>query len=229
MFNYRWNVFHICTVFCLEKWNKEGVQTPSKAYKERFQRLLERYPLPKKGNWVYIWDSGCKSYYFWNKDDNLVSWLPPKHPMAVLGKSAATIRSEKDRPDMEINTNDEQEMAMPMLPPSSKSPQPLQNDDRYQKPAGAKKTKSRDLEKILRTRKGRRQFYENSAVVDPMDPASYGECGKGRWSSGLTKEERGDVDSTVSGTKRKDPDNDDMADEDEPEKKQKRSFSDEME
>jgi polyglutamine-binding protein 1 len=192
----RWNVHHICTVFCLERWG-EGAEKPSKAYKERFNRLLDRYPLPKKGNWVYIYDPGCQSFYFWNKEDNLVSWLPPKHPKAVIGKSAATLRNEKDRPDMDTpDPEPEQQM---MTAPLNHSPPP-QNEERYQRPLVTKKTKSRDLEKILRTKKGRRQFYENSDVIDPMDPASYGECGKGRWSSGLQAEERGAADSTAGGT-----------------------------
>lgn len=184
---------HVCTVFCLERWG-QGAEKPSKSYKERFQRLLEKYPLPKKGNWVYIWDAGCEAYYFWNKDDNLVSWLPPSHKKAVVGKSAAILRSEKDRIDMD--SFDDPEPAVLMAPPASRSPPP--NEDRYQKPPATKKTKSRDLEKILRTKKGRRQFYENSDVIDPMDPASYGDCGKGRWSSGLATEEKS-ADSTASG------------------------------
>lgn len=179
----------------MERWG-QGIEKPSKSYKDRFQKLLDKYPLPKKGNWVYIWDSGCEAYYFWNKDENLVSWLPPTHKKAVIGKSAATLRFEKDRVDID-NTEDIEPTVQMMAPPASSSPPP-QNEDRYQKPL-PKKNKSRDLEKILRTKKGRRQFYENSDVIDPMDPASYGECGKGRWSSGLANEEKS-ADSTASGT-----------------------------
>lgn len=214
----KWNVFHICTVFCLERWGN-GIDKPTKKYKDRFQRLLERYPLPKKGNWVYIWDSGCEAYYFWNKSDNLVSWLPPKHPKAVVGKSASNIRSEKDRPDMEAI--DEPEIPQLMSQPQGRSPpQQPQIEERYQKPLATKKNKSRDLEKILRTKKGRRQFYENSDVIDPMDPASYSEIPKGRWSAGLGSEDKA-ADSTASGRaqgKRKEtPENSD----EEPEKRQR--------
>lgn len=241
---HRWNVFHVCTVFCLERWG-QGTEKPSKSYKDRFHRLLEKYPLPKKGNWVYIWDPGCEAYYFWNKDDNLVSWLPPSHKKAIISKSAAIIRSEKDRIDMDVPDEIELTAAQMMPPPANRTP-PQQNEDRYQKPIATKKTKSRDLEKILRTKKGRRQFYENSDVIDPMDPASYGECGKGRWSSGLANEEKS-ADSTASGPlyqmrpypspgdvlraqgKRKEesPEKSDD-DDDEPSEKQRR-YSDEME
>lgn len=188
----KYNVFHICTVFCLERWG-EGSNKPSKSYKERYLRLIEKYPLPK--NWVSVWDNGCEAYYFWSKNDDFVSWLPPIHPKAVIGKAAATIRSEKDRPD--LDAMDDEPMVMP---PINRSPPPT--EDRYQRSAPVpKKTKSRDLEKILRTKKGRKQFHETSEKLDPMDPASYSECGRGKWSSGLNVEGEGrtGVDSTASG------------------------------
>lgn len=221
----------VCTVFCLERWG-EGQLKPSKSYKERYNRLLDRYPLPK--NWISVWDSGCQAYYFWNKNDDHVSWLPPKHPKAVIGKAAATMRSEKDRPDLDAMDDEP-----PAMPTASRSPPP--EDYRYQRPAPVqKKTKSRDLEKILRTKKGRKQFHETSDKLDPMDPAAYSDCGRGKWSSGLNVEEtKTGVDSTASGptfqqrpypspgdvlranqAKRKDSD-----DEDEPQKR--RRYSDE--
>lgn len=185
----KWNLHHICTVFCLERWG-EGHIRPTKSYRERYLRLLDRYPLPK--NWTQVWDAGCECYYFWNKFDDQVSWLPPKHPKAVIGKSAATQRSEKDRPDMDAMDDE------PSMPPAARSPP---REDRYQRPAPMqKKTKSRDLEKILRTKKGRKQFHETSEKLDPMDPASYSECGRGKWSSGLNVDEgKTGVDSTASG------------------------------
>lgn len=140
-----------------------------------------------------MWDSGCEAYYFWNKIDDTVSWLPPKHPKAIVGKAAATIRSEKDRPDLDAMDDDS---AMP--PPASRSPPA---DDRFHRTTPMpKKTKSRDLEKILRTKKGRRQFHENSDTIDPMDPASYSDCGRGKWSSGLNVDDgKTGVDTSASG------------------------------
>jgi len=184
----------------LQHWG-EGKEKPSKVYKERFQRLLKRYPLPR--NWEPVFDQGCQAYYFWSKHDDLVSWLPPKHPKAAIVKSAAHIRSEKDRPDMDANDGDEQQQhivgnVLPAIPSSRNSPPA--DEERYHKPAPVqKKTKSRDLEKILRTKKGRKQFHETSAAkLDPMDPAAYGDCARGKWSSGLNPEER-NADSTASG------------------------------
>lgn len=60
----KWNVHHVCTVFCLERWG-EGHVKPTKIYRERYNRLIDRYAIPK--NWVNVWDPGCEAFYFWNK------------------------------------------------------------------------------------------------------------------------------------------------------------------
>lgn len=114
----------------------------------------------------------------------------------MIGKSAAIQRSEKDRPDMEMDEPPSQ-----MLPPEVNRGPAEPEEQRYQRPAPVqKKTKSRDLEKILRTKKGRKQFHENSESLDPMDPAAYSDCGRGKWSSGLNVDEaKTGVDSTASG------------------------------
>lgn len=57
----KYNVYHTCTLYCVEKFG-EGNNTPSKAYKKRFKRLLDRYPLPKDKagvhEWITIYDPG---------------------------------------------------------------------------------------------------------------------------------------------------------------------------
>lgn len=105
------------------------------------------------------------------------------------------MRSEKDRPDLDAMDDEP-----PALPPASRSPPP--EDYRYQRPAPVqKKTKSRDLEKILRTKKGRKQFHETSDKLDPMDPAAYSDIPRGKWSAGLNVEEgKSGVDSTATGS-----------------------------
>lgn len=144
------------------------------------------------------------------------------------------MRSEKDRPDLDAMDDEP-----PALPQPSRSPPP--EDYRYQRPAPVqKKTKSRDLEKILRTKKGRKQYHETSDKLDPMDPAAYSDIPRGKWSAGLNVDEgKTGVDSTATGqlfqqrpypspgdvlranqAKRKDSD-----DEDEPQKR--RRYSDE--
>lgn len=42
-------------------------------------------------------------HYYWQTTDELVSWLPPSHPKAVITKSAAALRKELEAllPEME--------------------------------------------------------------------------------------------------------------------------------
>ena len=197
----KYNIHHVCSLFCLEKYGEGNDNVPLRIIR-RFRRLLIRYPLQK--DWVHIWDAGCGAYYFWNKSDDTVSWLPPKHPKAVISKSAATLRRESDRPDF-TETPDEDDSAtaashQPSMMPSqpNNSPPHIMDEipERYIKPAPVyKKTKSRDIEKILRTKKGRRQYHESAEKLDPMDPAAYSDCARGKWSAGLNVEERNAADT----------------------------------
>lgn len=42
-------------------------------------------------------------HYYWQTTDEMVSWLPPGHPKAVITKSAASLRKELEAllPEME--------------------------------------------------------------------------------------------------------------------------------
>uniref|UniRef100_A0A182RVE3 WW domain-containing protein n=1 Tax=Anopheles funestus TaxID=62324 RepID=A0A182RVE3_ANOFN len=87
----KYNIYHLCTMYCVKRFGEVEFEI-EKEYEKRVKRLLERYPLPK--NWRKEYDIGCKSYYFYNKDTRVVSWLPPTHPDAKLTKSAKLLRRE---------------------------------------------------------------------------------------------------------------------------------------
>lgn len=55
-----------------------------------------------------------------------------------------------------------------------------------------KKSKARDLDKVLRLKSERRQKRDpnNDKIIDPMDPSSYSDCPRGKWSSGLEAESK---------------------------------------
>lgn len=70
------------------------------------------------------------------------------------------------------------------------------------KPAPQKKPKARDLDKVLRSKSERRMKKDaKEGALDPMDPASYSDVPRGKWSAGLECENtKTGADSTVSGT-----------------------------
>lgn len=64
-----------------------------------------------------------------------------------------------------------------------------------------RKPKSRDLEKTIRSRSERRKRVATSGALDPMDPASYSNIPRGKWSAGLDREnEKTGVDATAAGS-----------------------------
>lgn len=187
----KYNVYHRCTLFCLEHW-KEGTIEPSDAYMKRYKRLIDRYPVPK--GWIPIYDPGCAAFYFWNEHDQLVTWLPPCHPKAVIRKTAAVIRREMDL-DPSSNLNPDPDVGGPKF--YITKPRPVHECDEKLQPPVVKppKPKAPTIQ-----RKWSRKSRLEDGPADPMDPSSYSDIPRGTWSSGLETEGKGKgADSTVSG------------------------------
>ncbi|GAB0090572.1 polyglutamine-binding protein 1 [Sergentomyia squamirostris] len=200
----KYNIFHKCTLFCINHWG-DGITMDelTDEYRRRKAKLLKRYPLPK--NWNEIYDEGCGAHYYWNPQDDTVSWLPPTHPKAQISKSAAALRKELDEVPME---EDMDSAPLSGLTDTEMIPLPMpQAESDYTKTqmAPPKKPKSRDLEKaVMKSKADRRQRAykppKDLDVLDPMDPASYSDIPRGTWASGLDQEDKkSGVDSTASG------------------------------
>jgi len=90
----KYNVWHECCLFCKNHWG-EDLQTPKKKYMELKKKMLEKYPLPS--NWSEVYDPGTGRHYYWDEENDCVSWLPPLHPKAIVTDSAAHFREERFR------------------------------------------------------------------------------------------------------------------------------------
>ncbi|XP_047490489.1 polyglutamine-binding protein 1-like [Penaeus chinensis] len=205
----KWNVYHECTPMCREHW-KEGKQISSD-YDRRRLKMLIKYPLPS--HWKEILDQGLGRYYYWNTETDRVSWLPPGHPRCQVSRSAATLRKEmaaemkKNRQgiaeeDVDMNPMDEDEdkdMDDGKSDRSDASDDELsQREKRDSERQDRRRDRDRDRDRG-RERRGRKRAHAEE--LDPMDPASYGECGRGTWASGLPQrnEARTGADVTASG------------------------------
>ncbi|XP_044752363.1 polyglutamine-binding protein 1 [Coccinella septempunctata] len=176
------NMFHICSVFCETNWR--GHPTPEPTYARSMQKLLFKYPLPS--NWIEVFDKGVGRYYYWNIENDLVSWLPPKHPKAKITKCAAKLREQyltakksdtKEKESDDTNDSDEKEFKKP-------SPRVVSRRD------SEDKSRKDDKHSSKRPRKDN--------VLDPMDPASYSDIAPGTWSDGL-ENNKTHADNTASG------------------------------
>lgn len=41
--------------------------------------------------WKEVYDPGCARHYYWCPRTDEVSWLPPRHPLAVIGDAAPKV------------------------------------------------------------------------------------------------------------------------------------------
>ncbi|XP_054278851.1 polyglutamine-binding protein 1-like [Macrosteles quadrilineatus] len=180
------NIFHDCTKFCEESWEK---REPNPKYMRRRKKMLAKYPLPS--HWKEVYDAGIGHYYYWEVDSDSVSWLPPSHPKAVITEPAAICRQQRDLvSDSEDNDSDEK---------SDKSESTdEESDDEAERKREVKRRKLEELEKSRA--KGRNKLKVNN--IDPMDPAAYSDCPRGGWSDGLNKgnEAKTGVDTTAAGS-----------------------------
>ncbi|KAJ8970675.1 hypothetical protein NQ317_012357 [Molorchus minor] len=70
------NIYHECNYWCETHW--KGVPVPDPRYVRNMQKLMVKYPLPN--NWTEIFDKGVGRNYYWNMENDLVSWLPRNIP-----------------------------------------------------------------------------------------------------------------------------------------------------
>ncbi|VDK46495.1 unnamed protein product [Anisakis simplex] len=98
----KYNPYHYCVQFCYDHW-KDGTSENSlpKAYTEERLKILKKYPLPS--GWKEVYDPGCARHYYWYPRTDEVSWLPPRHPLAVIGDAAPKV--SKDLFEKRENTN----------------------------------------------------------------------------------------------------------------------------
>lgn len=175
------NIYHECSNFCVKTW-KQGKLVPNETYLENKKKALELWPLPL--GWEEVYDEGTGQHYFWNVHNNLVSWLPPAHPQAVTTESAAHLREERllkegDESDDSSDASDQE------------VPQQQVKEKRHDR-----REKNREL--VHHRDKKRQRVKDND--LDPMDPASYSDIPRGKWTSGLDTHAKTGVDTTASGS-----------------------------
>ncbi|KAL3282923.1 hypothetical protein HHI36_006081 [Cryptolaemus montrouzieri] len=180
------NIFHVCTNWCESNWKPHT--TPDLTYARNMQKLLFKYPLPN--NWTEVFDKAVGRYYYWNIENDLVSWLPPKHPKANISKSASKLREQalnskksdiKDKESDDKNASEDKEFKKPYSR-SSKRDSDRDRDDKYRK----------------EDKYGNKRLRKDTNTLDPMDPASYSDIAPGTWSDGL-ENNKSHADNTASG------------------------------
>ncbi|XP_074094938.1 poly-glutamine tract binding protein 1 [Cotesia typhae] len=184
----KYNIYHECTKKCKELWGVGKLQ-PSEKYLRLQMKLIHKYPLPEI--WKAVYDPGVGQHYYWDRSSDLVSWYPPGHPKCQISQPASQLREElhlkaADQDDnMSSEDSGSDQEAMDVDQPRSKKDHRPPTRDRY-------RSRSHD-------RRGPKDKRERP--LDPMDPASYSDIPRGKWSDGLAhhNEAKTGADTTASG------------------------------
>ncbi|CAG9858383.1 unnamed protein product [Phyllotreta striolata] len=186
------NIYHECNVWCENHW--KGTTTPDPKYFKNMQRLLVKYPLP--GNWTEVFDKGIGRYYYWNMENDLVSWLPPKHPKSIKCQSAAKLRENRLKMKEREERIDNEKDADKALRDRDKDRS--SDDEDKDRSYRSKHSDRREREREERRRRREERHKKRKEDIDPMDPAAYSDVPQGGWSEGL-ENNKGKADSTASG------------------------------
>ncbi|XP_030765396.1 polyglutamine-binding protein 1-like [Sitophilus oryzae] len=200
------NIFHECTRWCETHW--KGVLTPEPKYMRNMQKLLAKFPLPN--NWTEVFDKGVGRYYYWNMETDMVSWLPPKHPKALLTRSAAKLRERRILAEKEEKLRDKdtakKDKENDRISDKEKDRESDEDDRNHRSKYGDRRDRDRDKEREDRRKRDRDDRHRRDKEkrqkkddqLDPMDPAAYSDVPQGTWSDGLeTNKIR--ADNTASG------------------------------
>ncbi|KAM7134279.1 polyglutamine-binding protein 1 [Macrochelys suwanniensis] len=134
-------------------------------------------------NWYKVFDPICGLPYYWNMENDLVSWLSPNDPSSIITKAAKKLKNS-----LEADEKPERPYEKPERP--------------YEKPEREEMKERRyhrreELAPYPKNKKSSRKDEE----LDPMDPSAYSDAPRGTWSTGLPKrnEAKTGADTTAAG------------------------------
>ncbi|XP_056395961.1 polyglutamine-binding protein 1 isoform X1 [Hyla sarda] len=122
-------------------------------------------------NWYKVYDPICGLPYYWNVETDMVSWLSPHDPSAVLTKCISKQKDIEERPEKPERPEREEIKERRHIRREEVAPYP-------------------------KSKKGRKE-----EEIDPMDPSAYSDAPRGTWSTGLPKrnEAKTGADTTAAG------------------------------
>ncbi|XP_075926860.1 polyglutamine-binding protein 1 isoform X2 [Petromyzon marinus] len=145
-------------------------------------------------NWYKVVDPDSRLPYYWNAETDMVSWLAPADPLAVITKAAKKIPATEEKR--------EEVVAMTALVEAQERSSLLDLDSRDEIPRAARDRRLQRREEAAPYQKGKRgRDKKEKEELDPMDPSAYSDAPRGNWSAGLQR--KGDAktgaDTTASG------------------------------
>ncbi|XP_075041698.1 polyglutamine-binding protein 1 [Mixophyes fleayi] len=123
-------------------------------------------------NWYKVFDPICGLPYYWNVETEVVSWLSPHDPNAVITKTTSSKHKEVEERPEKVERIEREEV----------------KERRH--------IRREELAPYPKSKKGRKE-----EEIDPMDPSAYSDAPRGTWSTGLPKrnEAKTGADTTAAG------------------------------
>jgi len=182
------NPYHECTEYCKQRY---GVMGKAKIRKKNYKLQ----PLPP--GWFRVPDPESGAEYYWNVHTNQVSWRHPNDPRADITYPASWLQKPEEEEILAEDKKDE-DQAVEDIPLPGKPERKIPSKVKTGKHPSLMKAQ-RQKEKLAPYRKGRAN--KDDDPLDPMDPASYSDVGRGTWSTGLREdsEVKTGVDTTANG------------------------------
>ncbi|XP_069785151.1 polyglutamine-binding protein 1 [Narcine bancroftii] len=125
-------------------------------------------------NWYKVFEPSSGLPYYWDMETDLVSWLPPTDPAAIIAKPARRLKEQEEMTGERSDRSEREET----------------REQWHQR--------REEGHRHGRGKKGRERKDES---VDPMDPSAYSDAPRGSWSTGLPKrnEAKTGADTTAAG------------------------------
>lgn len=140
-------------------------------------------------NWYKVFDPDCGLPYYWNVETDMVSWLSPNDPTAIMSKSTFKHKESEER----LERSDRLER-----PERLERLERLERVERVEREELKERRHSRrdEVAPYPKSKKGRKD-----EEIDPMDPSAYSDAPRGTWSTGLPKrnEAKTGADTTAAG------------------------------
>ncbi|XP_017265204.1 polyglutamine-binding protein 1 [Kryptolebias marmoratus] len=149
-------------------------------------------------NWYKVFDPACGLPYYWNVETDLVAWLSPNDPSAVITKAAKKMKADvgderverqSEKPERERERERDRDRDRDRERDRDRDREDVRDRDR-------RKQRREDIIPYGRNKRGRKDDE-----MDPMDPSAYSDAPRGSWSSGLPKrnEAKTGADTTAAG------------------------------
>ncbi|XP_073397411.1 polyglutamine-binding protein 1 isoform X1 [Dendrobates tinctorius] len=128
-------------------------------------------------NWYKVYDLICGLPYYWNVETDMVSWLSPHDPNAIITKCPS-----KQKVKLHYSESEER-------PEKPERPEREEIKER-------RHIRREEIAPYQKPKKGRKE-----EEIDPMDPSAYSDAPRGTWSTGLPKrnEAKTGADTTAAG------------------------------